>query len=503
MNKTLKNILYVFTAISISKFVGAFTSFLIPKILEPANYGVWVTLMLIVSYAPIIAFGTVEALLRQYPYFIGKGELKQAKDVESGVFSSIILSALLLILAGFSFHLFLKIESFENFLPQIRIMVLASAMGLFSAFFYHRFAAHESFKAYGIIDSTRALLTLLIVVSFSWFWGLKGTVYGFAITEFIMCILLAILSFYICGGVGVNFNRDLIWNAVRIGFPISIVWWVMTLESSMDRLVSAWLLGKTSTGYYGLGLSIVSIIILIPRAVNRVFYPKINEGIGKNLDLKALSFLVIQPGRVFSILLPIIIGILILTIPLIYQFIFPKYYNGLISAQILLFGSFFLCLIGSGVNYLIAKNRQRLLLVIVTICLAINFCGAMIMAKLGFGIEGIAASTAIASMLLATFIWYLVFRDLGYCFREGLREIASLYSPFLLSCLLILLLKYTIFVIPVIVIPTVFIYILSAIMFLALYLIFVLSISPYSMWTREMYIFIKVSMNLKTKASNS
>jgi O-antigen/teichoic acid export membrane protein len=503
MNKTLKNILYVFTAISISKFVGAFTSFLIPKILDPANYGIWVTLLLIVSYAPIIAFGTVEALMRQYPYFIGKGELTKAKEIESSVFSSIILSALLLILAGFSFLYFLKIESIEKFLPQIRMMILASAMGLFSAFFSHRFAAHQSFKAFGIIDSTRAVLTLLIVVSCSWFWGLKGTVYGFAITEFIMCFLTAILSFRICGGVGVNFNRDLIWNAIRIGLPISLVWWVITLESSVDRAVSSWLLGKNSTGYYGLGLSIVTIIILIPRAINRVFFPKINEGIGKNLDFKALSSLVIQPGRIFSIFLPIIVSTLILIVPLIYQFIFPKYLKGLVSAEILIAGSFFLCLVGNGVNYLIAKNRQNILLIYAFICLAINFCTAIIMAKLGFGIAGIAASTSISSMILATLIWNLVFSDLGYCFRERLREIISLYSPLLLSMILILLLKYTIFMVPVTIIPTGIVYTLSVIIFLTLYSIIVLSISPYSVWTREMYNFIRISVNSKNKASLS
>ena len=59
MNKTLTNIIYFFVAIVLAKFIGGFTTIFLAKILQPADYGVWMTMLLIVSYSPIVCFGTV------------------------------------------------------------------------------------------------------------------------------------------------------------------------------------------------------------------------------------------------------------------------------------------------------------------------------------------------------------------------------------------------------------------------------------------------------------
>jgi len=92
-------------AASFAKLIGAFTSFLIPRILDPSNFGIWVILLLIISYAPIFALGTVETLLKQLPRYIGEKNPTGAKMVEDSVFSSIMISAATLAVIGFSFHI--------------------------------------------------------------------------------------------------------------------------------------------------------------------------------------------------------------------------------------------------------------------------------------------------------------------------------------------------------------------------------------------------------------
>jgi len=63
-------------------------------------------------------------------------------------------------------------------------------------------------------------------------------------------------------------------DTVRIGFPITIVWWVLAFQSSTDRLVSAYFLGKTATGYYGLGLSFVAFDYADPNCSQPGFLPQ-------------------------------------------------------------------------------------------------------------------------------------------------------------------------------------------------------------------------------------
>jgi O-antigen/teichoic acid export membrane protein len=489
VNKTLKNVIYVFSTISFSKLIGAFTSFSIPRILEPASFGIWITLLLIVSYAPIIALGTVETLLKMLPYHIGKGELLRAKEVEGSVLGSVILSAVGLLILGFSFNIFIKFNPVVHLLPQIRIMIVAASLSLISAFFFHRFAAHQQFKYYGIIELMRAIVTCLLFVSFSLIWGLSGLVLGYLATEFIICISTIMLSVKCCGKIDINFKRKLIWDAVRIGFPITLIWWFLNLQSSVDRVVSASLLGNISTGYYGLGISIISILILIPQSVNRVLYPKISEGLGKKLDRESLSYLIVVPAKTMSILLPLLIGILILILPAIYSYIFPKYLSGLLSAQILLLGLFFISLIGNASNYLIANNKQFSLLVSIAISLVINVLTALIVIKLGLNIGGVAASTSISTVILTTLIWKLVFKNLGYNISEQWRQIRSIYSPFLILIFLFILLSL---LFPNCLNGTSILVALYITFYVTSYILMILFIPPYSTDCRQIYsIFIK------------
>ncbi|MCE5284742.1 MAG: lipopolysaccharide biosynthesis protein [Pelosinus sp.] len=493
MSKTLKNILYVFAAASFAKIIGAFTSFLIPRILEPSNFGIWVTLSLIISYAPIFALGTVETLLKQFPRCVGEGNLTGAKIVEDSVFSSIIISASILFIIGLFFQLFIKENSLNLYIPQIRLMIGASAVGLFSAYFLSRFTAHQIFKQYGIIDITRALVTCFFLVSFSWFWGLRGTVAGFFLAEIVTCLVSAVLSFKNCGNFGINFDYRLLWNAVRIGFPITIVWWVLAFQSSVDRLVSSYFLGKTATGYYGLGLSFVALMMQISIAVNKVFYPKISENIGNGLDKQALSKLVIMPAQILSLIIPALMGALTLMLPFIYEIFFPKYMPGILSAQIILLGSFSLCLVGNGSNYLIAYDKQGVLFLFVLISLFFNVLCSIIFVKIGFNIEGVAISTVVAAAILTTLVWKTVLKYLDYSIHKLLKEIVKLYLPFfVVLCLVIIITKLTHYFL----LSEINIGIIEISTFIVLYCLIIFLIPPYRELGLKLYRYVRYHTGL-------
>jgi O-antigen/teichoic acid export membrane protein len=440
MNKTLKNIFYFLTAIFIAKFIGAFTSFFTAKILQPADFGIWITILLIASYAPILSFGTVETLLKQYPYHIGRGEVGKAKEIEKSVMGSIILSSALLFLIGTISYCVLRIKSTELMALMILVMFVTSSISFFSAFFYHRFAAHQNFKMVSLLETLRAFLSSVLVVVCAWFYGLKGAVIGFLFNEIIISSSSAVLSNKICGKISWNFNLRLIGQLIRIGLPITIIWWIFMIQSSADRLISISLLGKTATGFYGLGVTIVSIITLLPSAVSRVLYPKVSEGVGRQMAGKDMALLVVDPAFVLSLATPFLLGVILILLPSIYHYIFPQYLPGFASAQILLLGSFFLCLIRTGINYLISIDKQFLLIRYVLISLIFNILGNITLVKLGFNIEGIALSTGIAGAILATLVWKSVFQEMGYSKAEQLKKILNLYLPFILLLALLLLL---------------------------------------------------------------
>lgn len=488
MNNTLKNIFYVFITATFAKIIGAISALIIPKILEPANYGVWATLLLIMTYAPIAALGTVEALLKQYPYFIGNGQLTKARECEENVLGSICLVAILFCICAVLAPVVISYLKLERYQIEIRIMLLTASVSSFSGFFYFRLAAHHKFKACGIVDAFRSIMMLLFVSIFAWQWGLRGAVVGYLVVEIVVCATSMLLSFNISGRIKIHFDSTLIWQAIKVGFPITIIWWSLTFQSSVDRLVSASFLGKEMTGYYCLGISFVSMLALIPGAVSRVLYPKINEGIGKNLSSEKLSTLIILPVRTLSLIIPALVGGLVIIIPTIYNLLFKKYFSGLYSAQLLFLGFFFGGLIGNGANYLIAKNKQNILFMFVLISLVANAVSAIYFIYLGLGIQGVAFSTSLASALLVTLIWRLVLKTMQYNTVNQWRGLLGLYSPFIL--MLALLFIYEI-IFPMFLHSADMVSITYMFLFLVSYLAIVLLLPPFNKWRKEIYSLLK------------
>ena len=492
MNRTIKNIFYVFTSATLAKLIGAVTALILPKLLDPGNYGAWVMLLLVISYAPIVALGTVEALLRQYPYYIGRGESVKARECEESVLGSICLTALFLIICGIFSSLIIADTGLIAYRQEITLIFFTAAISSFSQFYYFRYAAHQIFKAFSILDTLRAIVNLLFVCVFAWLWGLKGAVIGYLLVEVIVCISSGILSIHQCGNVRIRFDREGIWEAIKIGFPITIIWWALTLQSSVDRVVSSSFLGKEMTGYYGLGISIVSMMVLIPRTVNRVLYPRINEEMGKNTGVPQLAKFVISPVRILSLFIPLFIGSLIIILPTVYKFVFPKYYQGMPSAQILLIGFFFASLIGNGTNYLIAKNKQRIIFIFVLICLIFNVASAIYLVSIGLSIVGVAVSTCLTSALLATLIWRLALQYLEYNTLEQWRGIAEIYSPIFLMAFLFFI-YLTIF--PEFIRSTGIMSLVYSLIFSITYLLVIIFLPPFNKKCREIYDLFKLHLS--------
>jgi O-antigen/teichoic acid export membrane protein len=485
MDKTVANLLYFFFAVLIGRLVGGITTFIIARIMTPADYGIWVTLLVIASYAPILCLGTVESLVKMFPFYFGRGELENARRLESNVLGSLVIAAVILLAVGATFQFFTPAETVRSLGNIIRIIVLAACLAIFSAFYYYRFTAHQNFRNVSFIDSLRAVVFFLLIVPLAWLWGLMGAAVAFAVSEFFVLLYSFIANDRVLGRVAIGFDFPIMRNLVAIGFPITVIWWVYMLQMSADRLISMSMLGKEATGFYGLGASMVSTIVLIPMVLGRVLYPKINEEVGKDTNREGLNRYVLVPAQGLGLVVPILIGTLIILIPELYRVFFPKYVRGIASTQILLLGVYFICLIRTGVNYLVAINKQNRVLGYVAISLCINVLVSVGLVKLGFSIEGISCGTSVSGLVLAVLIWKSVFANLKYPRQEQYRELAYLMMPFLICSilsagLLALCRGFATQHHPM------FLY-SSAAIFVALYSIAVFTVPPLNSWSKSLF----------------
>jgi O-antigen/teichoic acid export membrane protein len=430
VDKIVANFLYSFVAVFLVRFIGGITTFVIARILSPADYGLWVTLLVIASYAPIICLGTVETLVKMFPFYMGRGEPEKAKRLESNVLGSLVLAAALLLAAGAVFPLFTNAAIVGSLGNVIRLIVLAAGLALFSMFYYYRFTAHQNFRYVSYFETLRAIGMFALIVPFAWLWGITGAALAFTVNEILILSFSYGASNRVLGKMTIGFDLREMRGLVAIGFPITVIWWTYMLQTSADRLISMSMLGKEATGYYGLGASMVSAIVLIPMVLGRVLYPKVNEEVGKNATRERLNLYVLAPAQGLGLVLPFFIGLLIILTPQLFRFFFPKYVPGIVSAQILLIGVYFVCLIRTGVNYLVAIDKQNVVLLFVLASLGANIATSVFLVRQGYSIEGISTGTSVSALVLAFLLWRSVFAHMGYSRPKQFLEMAYLLLPF-------------------------------------------------------------------------
>lgn len=428
----MTSVMYLFSSVVATKLVGILTTFLIAKIMLPGNYGLWMTLILIPTYLPILLLGTIEALLKQYPFFIGKGDFKAANKIERNTLGAVTMVSIFILFNMVLIGNIIAIPKIEHLYLEIKLIIISTVISFYSAFYYYRFSARQEFKIVSFIEVARSIINSITMITMTYFYGLIGAIIAGMICEALVLALSLVISKKNQISLSIEFNLKEIVNLVKIGFPITIIWWLFIVQFSIDRMISINFLGRDSTGYYSLGTNIQVLLIMIPLLIGRVLYPKINEEIGKETSAKQIEKYIIFPAKILSLLIPFIIGIIVIALPVLYILILPKYKDGLRSAQILIFGSFFVCLIRSVINYLIAINMQSKLLLYIAISLVVGTGISLALIRLGYGINGIAIGGSLGSCTMSVLTWITSYKKLNYSIQNVLSGFGGLYSPFIL-----------------------------------------------------------------------
>jgi O-antigen/teichoic acid export membrane protein len=432
MKNLARNMILFVAATVAARLFGVVRTFWLARVLNPADYGVWIFILLISAYAPILNLGTLETLVKKVPFFQGKGDTRSIRETEGGAFSfSLFIGALFLVAAALA-PLALGGETLHRFVLPAQLMLLSVSFTSVSSFWFFRMQARQGFDMVSAITTGRAAVVLVLQIALSYRFGLVGAVAGYLLSEVVVFGAAFWLDRRTNQPVLPRVGLRLYGNLIRTGLPITIVWWTFMIQTTVDRIVSMAMLGEAPTGYYGIGMSIAAMFLLLPDAINQVLYPHINETYGRTKDRRKLAALVVDPARIIALALPLFACLSMLTLPLVFTVIVPRYMPGLATAQILIVSALYAALTKGGTNLLISIDRQWSVLGNIAACIAINLCGNVVLVRLGLGIEGIAISTAVASSVFAVTIWLLVFRAIGYRARESVGAATALFGPALL-----------------------------------------------------------------------
>jgi len=401
----------------------------------PHDYGVWNAVSLVLAYGAYVEFGVLSAMGRDLPLYIGQGDLQKAATVEGAARYITICGALAasVILLAFSF------SPTHSPMMAFGLRVMAGALILQQIYTYHRTVLRSN-NQFVQLSQQQVILSILnagLAIALVVVLGLTGRMIA---SILILSVILMYALYRNPWQTVPKFNLSVAWSLIRVGFPILVSGFIITMLVTIDRLMVITFLDETQLGYLGLAILLVSVVSLVPAMASQVLYPRINYHFGNSgRNIGALRSYVLIPPVILSCLLPLAVGPLYLILPAVVKAFLPAYTPGIAAARIVVVGIFFYGILGLTDYFLVTTGKLKQYVLFGCIALVFNIVLDYLFIRLGYGIEGIA----VAGTLLTYFFYSCIV--IGYAlshytrkYSDWVRFFSKLWAPFIYMLILLL-----------------------------------------------------------------
>ncbi|MBN1888234.1 MAG: oligosaccharide flippase family protein [Thermoflexales bacterium] len=397
-NKILKDTAILNTSLLIGQVLLTLQSLIVMRFLEPSAYGMWLGLNIILVYAGYLHLGLDHGMGLRLPYYQGQGNTQRVTNIQDAVYTAWTGVAMLAAIGVMGYALLVPQPS------NLQRWGLFIAAGLIVFEQQIRFmarwqsSARKDFVLCSLVAIFRSVLSFCLVVPLAYLLNVNGVMIGALLVAGITAAAWWVKTSY---RPGWQFSREVLWETLRIGFPILLAVLGGGLIETVDRLLILNMLGTTSLGYYGVTSLGGSQIYHLLAQAGSAMSPHMVEDMGKHGDSPlAMEKYLVKPTLIFAYVAAIAIIGLTLAIPLLVQVVLPRYRPGLSAFYLFVPGFFFLSLILSANNILnlilIARRRQRWVVYIQAVALAIEIICGVLFIRMGWDIAGVALASTLA-----------------------------------------------------------------------------------------------------------
>jgi O-antigen/teichoic acid export membrane protein len=141
-----------------------------------------------------------------------------------------------------------------------------------------------------------------------------------------------------------------------------------------------------------------------------VIFPHIQEKYGATKDVTEIKSMIIKPTYLISRLGPVLLGLIIFLVQPIVLYVLPQFQEGLGIMKILVFGYFFMAVNEMSSTLLFTIDKQRMLVPLYGVTVAVGIGITYLFITLGWGITGVAVGTSISY-----FLFFLVVFTFAAC----------------------------------------------------------------------------------------
>lgn len=379
--------------------IGSFAVGLVTKgLLGPTNVGIWSLLNILLGYLAAAQIGVGDAIGKEVPYLREKGDIARARRLVGAMLGFVLsvsplVGAVVVVVA-------LAVRGLD---PAYRVGLLLIGVS-FPVWMLQNMetVVLRAAKRFEVLSKQLVLqlaITALVGIPLIWRFSIYGQYAAFVVA---LVGVLAYLHRAVRREVAAQVHPTLDWDAtrhlLRVGFPLQISNLVFIVQTTVDSLLAARLLGLTALGYYSLAVTVKAYVYQTPNAFSVVMFPRFQEKFAASRDNPAaLREYVEKPMLGFAFLvLPVLIGATWQVVPFLVRHVLPAFLPAVPVIKILLVGTFFASLWHMPLQFLIAVNKLWHGVVIATLNAALVISGVLVATAWHANVEAVALGTSVA-----------------------------------------------------------------------------------------------------------
>ena len=318
-------------------------SFVFRMILGPQLTGIWNLANLVMGYLLTATAGIGVGSERKIPILRGQERSREADRVRSLLFSFTLLEGLAvsLILWGYLLWRGAGYEE-KEFWALVAVGAYAIMTRLMTGYFIAFRTIHE-FVDLSKVMVVSALFDVAIVLPAIYLFSFYGLLVGFGASS--ACKLAwidRVRRRHRLFPVRWHLDSERLKELLSVGFPITVGNYFWKVFVTLDSLLVVWLMGTTSLAYYTVGAALLVQLSEIPTNVSTVLAPRLFEKFGRFSRIDSLrgDLRNFFSGTLLCVA-PVLCTLGFFGVPFLIRHLIPKFGEGIVAVQILVFALFF------------------------------------------------------------------------------------------------------------------------------------------------------------------
>ncbi|APY07941.1 hypothetical protein BWZ20_06325 [Winogradskyella sp. J14-2] len=320
-------------------FTSLITGFIVLSWIKPEELGRWQSYTVFIGYVQLLALGIPQGINRELPYWLGKDRIDTAlaKLKTAGAFINKLVVALYVVLTIVAIVLYTT-KTIEK--EGLAMLMFAGSLAFFNIQRSFLGATYRTSKEFAKLTNIQLAISALYVLLIPLIYVFD--IWGYVAYQFVINGVFVILfKIYRPYKIKYNFNKEDFIDLFKVGFPIFFWNYIGVISRSVPRLVLVIFGSPLLVGLFAPAANINNAVLAIPKFLNRYLFPKMTFKFGQDGNKENVFKTALQTVKYLFLVMLGVGLVLVFLLPYAIPIVFPKYKDGILAAQIMVFSGVF------------------------------------------------------------------------------------------------------------------------------------------------------------------